>query len=109
MLDTLQNLIVINGCIRTTQIESYQYEAPNKCYIVFASNPKEYAYWVDKVLWLKNPETPDPTIYRLPHNVRQLTNIATTFKFRDMCKPVNIRLFVNVDAFLPIKFSRCTS
>lgn len=83
MLDTSQNLIVINGCIRTAQIESCRYEAPNRYYIVFAGNPKEYAYWVDKVLWLKNPEALDPTDYRLAHNGRRLTNIAAIFKFRD--------------------------
>ena len=83
MLDTSQNLIVINGYIRTVQIENCRYEAPNKYYIVFAGNPKEYAYWVDKVLWLKNPEALDPIDYRLAHNGRRLTNIAAIFKFRD--------------------------
>lgn len=83
MLDTSQNLIVINGCIRTAQIESCRYEAPNKYYIVFAGNSKEYAYWVDKVLWLKNPESLNPAVYQLAHNGRRLTNIAAIFKFRD--------------------------
>ncbi|MCI9244426.1 MAG: DUF2726 domain-containing protein [Alistipes sp.] len=83
MLDTSQNLIVINGCIRTAQIESCRYEAPNRYYIVFAGNPKEYVYWVDKVLWLKNPESLDPAVYQLAHNGRRLTNIAAIFKFRD--------------------------
>lgn len=83
MLDTSQNLIVINGYIRTSQIESCRYEAPNKYRIVFAGNPKEYAYGVDKVSWLKNPESLDPAIYRLAHNGRRLTNITTIFKFCD--------------------------
>ena len=83
MLDTSQNLIVINGYIRTAQIENCRYEAPNKYYIVFAGNPKEYAYWVDKVLWLKNPESLNPAVYQLAHNRRRLTNIAAIFKFRD--------------------------
>ena len=81
MLDTSQNLIVINGSIRTAQIESCRYEAPNRYYIVFAGNPKEYAYGVDKILWLKNPESLDPAIYRLAHNGHRLTNIAAIFKF----------------------------
>ncbi|WP_300886798.1 AAA domain-containing protein [uncultured Alistipes sp.] len=83
MLDTSQNLIVINGCIRTAQIESCRDEAPNRYCIVFAGNPKEYAYGVDKVLWLKNPESLVPAIYQLAHNGRRLTNIAAIFKFRD--------------------------
>lgn len=83
MIDTSQNLIAINGCIRTAQIESCRYEAPNKYCIVFTGNPKEYAYGADKVLWLKNPESLDPTVYQLAHNGRRLTNIAAIFKFRD--------------------------
>lgn len=83
MLDTSQNLIAINGCIRTFQIESCRYEAPNRYYIVFTGNPKEYAYGVDKVLWLKNPDSLDPAVYQLTHNGRRLTNIVAIFKFRD--------------------------
>lgn len=83
MLDTSQNLIVINGCIRTAQIESCRYEAPNKYHIVFAGNQKEYAYWVDKILWLKSPELLDPAVYRLAHNGRRLTHIAAIFRFRN--------------------------
>lgn len=83
MLDTSQNLIVIDGRIRTAQIESCRYEAHNRHCIVFAGNPKEYAYRTDKVLWLKNPEALDPVDYRLAHNGRRLTNIAAIFKFRD--------------------------
>ena len=82
MLDTSQNLIVINGCIRTAQIENCRYEAPNWYCIEFAGNPKKYAYGVDKVLWLKNPESLDPAVYRLAHNGRRLTNIAAIFRFR---------------------------
>ncbi len=83
MLDTSQNLIVINGRIRTSQIESCRYEAPSRYRIVFAGNPKEYAYGADKVLWLKNPESLVPAIYQLAHNGRRLTNIAAIFKFCD--------------------------
>ena len=83
MLDTSQNLIVIDGRIRTAQIESCRYEAHNRYCIVFAGNPKEYAYRTDKVLWLKNPEALDPVDYRLAHNGRRLTNITAIFKFRD--------------------------
>ncbi len=83
MLDTSQNLIVINGCIRTGQIESSRYEASNRYCIVFAGSPKEYVYRTDKVLWLKNPESLNPEAYRLAHNGRQLTNIIAIFRFRD--------------------------
>lgn len=83
MLDTSQNLIVINGCIRTAQIEICRYKAPNRYYIVFAGNTKEYTFLVDKVLWLKNPESLDPAVYQLAHNGRRLTNIAAIFRFRD--------------------------
>ena len=83
MIDTSQNLIVINGCIRTAKIESCRYKAPNRYYIVFAGSPKEYAYGVNKVLWLKNPESLNPAIYQLAHNGHRLTNIVAIFKFRD--------------------------
>lgn len=96
MLDTSQNLIVINGCIRTAQIERCRYEAPNKYYIVFAGNPKEYAYRADKVWWLRNPEALNPTDYRLVHNERRLTHIAAIFRFRD-----------DSQAYWHIRFERC--
>lgn len=83
MLDTSQNLIVIDGRIRTTEIESCRYEAPNRCCIVFVGNPKEYAYRADNVGWLRNPEALNPTDYRLVHNERRLTYIAAIFRFRD--------------------------
>lgn len=90
MLDTSQNLIVINGCIRTAQIERCRYEAPNKYYIVFAGNPKEYAYRADKVWWLRNPEALNPTDYRLVHNERRLTHIARYSDFETIRKPIGI-------------------
>lgn len=83
MLDTSQNLIVIDGRIRTAQIESCRYEAPNRYYIVFAGNPKEYVYRADKVSWLRNPEARNPTDYRLAHNGHRLTNTAAIFRFRN--------------------------
>ena len=81
MLDTSQNLIVINGCVRTAQIESCRYDTPNRYCIIFIGNPKEYIYSADKVLWLKNPEALDPAVYRLSHNGRRLTSIVAIFKF----------------------------
>jgi len=83
MLDTSQNLIVINGCVRTVQIDRCRYEAPDKYFIVFAGSPKVYAYRGNKVLWLKNPESLNPEDYRLVHNNRQLTHLAKILKFRD--------------------------
>ena len=55
----------------------------SRYYIVFAGNPKEYAYRADKVWWLRNPEALNPTDYRLVHNERRLTHIAAIFRFRD--------------------------
>lgn len=83
MVDTSQNLIVIDGRIRTSQIESCRYEAPNKYHIVFAGSSKEYAYGKEKVLWLRNPESLDPAVFQLVHNGRRLTNITAIFKFRN--------------------------
>ncbi|MBP3355693.1 MAG: DUF2726 domain-containing protein [Rikenellaceae bacterium] len=83
MLDTSQNLIVINGCIRTREIEICRQDTTGKYRIVFTNSPKEYLYGVDKILWLKNPESLDPAVYQLAHNGRRLTNIAAIFKFRD--------------------------
>jgi len=83
MVDTSQNLIVIDSRIRTSQIESCRYEAPNKYHIVFAGSSKEYTYGKEKVLWLRNPESLDPAVYRLAHNGRRLTNITAIFKFRN--------------------------
>jgi len=76
-------MILIDGRIRTAQIETCRYEAPNSYCIMFVGNPKAYLYRADKVLWLKAPESLDPALYRLTHNGRRLTNIIAIYKFRD--------------------------
>lgn len=83
MLDSSQNMIVINGNIRTGEIDSCQYNAPDKYRIVFAGCPKEYTYRKDKVLWLRNPVYYNPKNYRLTHNNRQLTNVSSILKFQN--------------------------
>ena len=83
MLDSSQNLIVIDGRVRTREIESCRYDAAGKYLIIFAGSSKEYTYRTDKVLWLRDPQSLDPAHYRLAHNGLQLTYIAAIFVFRN--------------------------
>lgn len=83
MLDATTNMILIDGRIRTGQIEVCRYEAPDSYCILFTANPKAYLYRADRVLWLKEPASFDPALYRLTHNGRRLTNIVAIYKFRN--------------------------
>ncbi len=82
MLDASRNMLLIDGRIRTGQIETCRYEAPNRYCIVFTGSPKAYVYRAEKVLWLKEPASLDPALYRLTHNGFRLTNIIAIHKFR---------------------------
>jgi len=59
MIDTSENLIIIKGQIKTPEIESCQnYDSSYK--IVFRNVPSTYTYKEENVLWLTDPDKPDP-------------------------------------------------
>lgn len=82
MIDSIQNLILIDNRIKTAEIESCDCNH-NICKytIVFRSSSKVYVYGSDRVDWLKHPDQLDPTAYRLLHKGRQLSNIVAISVF----------------------------
>lgn len=82
MINTTENLILIDNQIQTPQIESCQYNSTQKKYdIIFQGNPKVSSYDVHRVLWLKHPIQLDPRIYQVTHKGRKLSNIDSISVF----------------------------
>lgn len=76
MLSTSENLIVIDGQIRTN-IDSCRWDTMGRCHIVFSGRTKEYTYGSNRVLWLTNPERYAlADMYRVVHRGKILTNIS---------------------------------
>lgn len=59
MIDTSENLIIIKGQIKTPEIESCHNHNGNYK-IVFRNVPSTYTYKEENVLWLTDPDKPDP-------------------------------------------------
>ncbi len=81
MLSTSENLIVIDGQIRT-DLDSCRWDTMGRCHIVFSGRTKEYTYGSNRVLWLTNPERYSPDMYRVVHRGKILTDISDILKFR---------------------------
>lgn len=74
MIDTSENLIIIKGQIKTPEIESCQnYDGNYK--VVFRNVPSAYTYKEENVLWLTDPDKPDPNNYQIISKGRTLSNI----------------------------------
>lgn len=82
MINTTENLILIDNQITKTQIESCQYNSTQKKYdIIFQGNPKVSSYDAHRILWLKHPIKLDPRIYQVTHKGRKLSNIDSISVF----------------------------
>lgn len=64
MIDTSENLIIIKGQIKTAEIESCQMNANNYS-ITFRNSPSTYSYKEENVIWLTQPDKPDPNNYQI--------------------------------------------
>ena len=81
MIDTSENLIIIKGQIKTPEIESCQnYDGSYK--IVFRNVPSTYTYKEENVLWLTDPDKPDPNNYQIISKGRALSNIKPRSIFK---------------------------
>ena len=81
MIDTSENLIIIKGQIKTPEIESCQnYDGSYK--IVFRNVPSAYTYKEENVLWLTDPDKPDPNNYQIISKGRTLSNIKALSIFK---------------------------
>lgn len=82
MISTIENLIIIKNEIVTAQIESCRYSVVDDRYlVVFKNNKTEYKFSEEKIIWLTNPEKPDPKRCVLYHKSRELNKIETISVF----------------------------
>ena len=81
MIDTSENLIIIKGQIKTPEIESCQNHNGNYK-VVFRNVPSAYTYKEENVLWLTDPDKPDPNNYQIMiHRSFLLDYIQANCKF----------------------------
>lgn len=81
MLDSSQNLILINGVNKTAQLDLFQLGANGLYRIKFKNAHKLYSYSSERIVWLKNPEAIDLANCRAFANGKQLTDLAAIFAF----------------------------
>ena len=81
MIDTSENLIIIKGQIKTPEIESCQNHNGNYK-VVFRNVPSAYTYKEENVLWLTDPDKPDPNNYQIISKGRTLSNIKALSIFK---------------------------
>lgn len=82
MIDTSENLIIIDGKIKTSQIEHcWQSQDTNKCNIVFKNNSQRYTYNNKKIIWLTKPVVFESNYCKIQYNERILSNIKTIVAF----------------------------
>lgn len=91
MIDTSENLIIIKGQIKTPEIESCQNHNGNYK-VVFRNVPSTYTYKEENVLWLTDPDKPDPPFLK--------------FKNQNKKYPYN-PLFTKINTYLcPLKHKK---
>ena len=62
MYDPRENRIIIDGADKTDSVERCWYTSrPNRCHVIFRHFPKTYSYVPGKVLWMKEPVSPNAT------------------------------------------------
>ena len=85
MLDLRKNMILIDGKIRTSQIQfCYLNNSKDKYIVVFKKSPENtYLYSRDKIIWLTNPILFNPHDCHIYHNGDQLhyLNFIASFQY----------------------------
>lgn len=85
MLDLRKNMILIDGKIRTSQIQfCYLNNSKDKYIVVFKNSPENtYLYSRDKIIWLTNPILFNPHDCHIYHNGDQLhyLNFIASFQY----------------------------
>lgn len=81
MIATSENLIIIKGQIKTSEIESCQNNNGNYS-IIFRNSSSVYSYKEENVIWLTHPDKPDPANYQIATQRRILSNIETLSIFK---------------------------
>lgn len=82
-MNTMQNLIIIKGKVKTKEIECCIYNRESRKYDVRFNNGREYSYLPANVCHLKNPKILQPENYRIRYQGKELFNVEGIRVFRD--------------------------
>lgn len=82
MQDLSRALILLNGELKTLQIESISNMVGSNAYrVCFKKNPKKYTYSAEKVVWLSDPEWIMPELCKVYRDGVLQEDIAEILKF----------------------------
>lgn len=83
MIDTSRNLILINGEIRTSQIEFCRYNSSTrKTEVQFKHSDKVYSYAYHNIEWLQNPKLVDTQKFIVSHEGIPINNTTAILVFK---------------------------
>lgn len=80
-MNTKYNMIRIKGEIKTTEIESCQYNRDTKKWDVKFKSGKLYSYGYNNVEKLTNPIALNPKLYRISSKIRELFDVEAIYVF----------------------------
>lgn len=80
-MDTRNNMILIKGEIKTSEIESCQYNKETRKWDVRFDRGKTYSYAYDNVEKLTDPTVLNPDMYRISREGREFFDIKNIFEF----------------------------
>src|SRR3712207_532669 len=82
-MDTRNNMVIIDGKIRTSEIISCVYnENLEKWSIKFLGGEKYYSYGDSKVEHLMNPKILDPNMYQIKKEEQELFHVTAIYEFK---------------------------
>lgn len=80
-MDTKANMIIIKGRVKTSEIDSCNYNVATKRMDVRFNNGKTYSYACSNIEWLVNPRVLNPEMYRVSRKGHQFFNIISISVF----------------------------
>lgn len=85
-MNTKNNMLIIKGEIKTSEVISCQYNQDTHKWDVKFKNGKLYAYTYSNVEWLKTSESLNPNLYRLSRERRPFFNVTAIYVFKGECE-----------------------
>ncbi len=81
-MDEKRNLILLKGENKTWQIERCRYNPQTQRYDVTFTNGKTFPYGYSSVVWLKEPEVLNPSLYQISSRGTSFGNIQAIYVFQ---------------------------
>lgn len=80
-MDERKHLILVHGKNRTKDIKYCKYNPETHRYDITFSDRSSYHYGYNSVIWYKEPEALNPSLYRMASKGKVFTNIQSIFSF----------------------------